>query len=312
MAETIKLVKEFHQIFGHPIGEAPHETTAELRELRVKLIAEELGELCVALGVGLTLIVEGKAVICEVVDNPNLEVDLVEVADALGDLDYVISGANLVFGIPAEAVAIEIHRSNMSKLGADGKPIYRGDGKILKGPGYFQPDIKSILFPREAETTSFRERITYWRNKINGEVASVGPGVDCFPYEFDADIEEISLVDFEATPSELVVGQISHVPFLSDVVLEKGGPVDSVIKPGFHSVGLTTYWHNTMLDEVVEVPAGENLHPFESASEIKEISENAFNMSPASMRIPYARLKVAYADAVARAEHEETPKTQSE
>jgi predicted HAD superfamily Cof-like phosphohydrolase len=71
----------------------------------------------------------------------------VEVADALGDQLYIIYGTILKHGLQnkIEEVFKEIHRSNMSKLGADGKPIYREDGKILKGPEYFKPNIKKIL-----------------------------------------------------------------------------------------------------------------------------------------------------------------------
>jgi len=73
--------------------------------------------------------------------------DLVEVADALGDLLYILCGTILEHGMQhkIEEVFEEIQRSNMSKLGADGKPIYREDGKVLKGPNYFEPNIESIL-----------------------------------------------------------------------------------------------------------------------------------------------------------------------
>ena len=73
--------------------------------------------------------------------------DLVEVADALGDLLYILCGTILEHGMQhkIEEVFEEIQRSNMSKLGADGKPIYREDGKVLKGPNYFKPNIESIL-----------------------------------------------------------------------------------------------------------------------------------------------------------------------
>jgi len=73
--------------------------------------------------------------------------DLVEVADALGDMLYILCGTILEHGMQhkIEEVFEEIQRSNMSKLGADGKPIYRHDGKVLKGPNYFKPNIESIL-----------------------------------------------------------------------------------------------------------------------------------------------------------------------
>ena len=73
--------------------------------------------------------------------------DLVEVADALGDMLYILCGTILEHGMQykIEEVFEEIQRSNMSKLGADGKPIYREDGKVLKGPNYFKPNIQEVL-----------------------------------------------------------------------------------------------------------------------------------------------------------------------
>lgn len=73
--------------------------------------------------------------------------DLVEVADALGDMLYILCGTILEHGMQykIEEVFEEIQRSNMSKLGADGKPVHRQDGKVLKGPNYFKPDIQSIM-----------------------------------------------------------------------------------------------------------------------------------------------------------------------
>ena len=73
--------------------------------------------------------------------------DLVEVADALGDMLYILCGTIIEHGLQhkIEAVFEEIQRSNMSKLGEDGQPIYREDGKVLKGPKYFKPNIESIL-----------------------------------------------------------------------------------------------------------------------------------------------------------------------
>lgn len=73
--------------------------------------------------------------------------DLVEVADALGDMLYILCGTIIEHGLQhkIEAVFNEIQRSNMSKLGDDGQPIYREDGKVLKGPNYFKPNIEAIL-----------------------------------------------------------------------------------------------------------------------------------------------------------------------
>lgn len=137
-------VKRFHEKFGHPISNKPTAGHVDLRALRVKLILEEALEFAEACGfepnfsypseggVNIDLVVTGE---------PNL----VEMADALGDLDYVVQGANIAFGIPSEEVFAEIHASNMSKLGPDGNPIYREDGKVLKGPNYFKPNIAKII-----------------------------------------------------------------------------------------------------------------------------------------------------------------------
>ena len=74
--------------------------------------------------------------------------DLEEVADALGDMLYILCGTIIEHGLQhkIEEIFDEIQRSNLSKLGADGQPIYREDGKVMKGPGYFRPDIAKILF----------------------------------------------------------------------------------------------------------------------------------------------------------------------
>jgi len=73
--------------------------------------------------------------------------DIIEVADALGDMLYILCGTILDHGLQykIEEVFAEIHRSNMSKLDSDGKPIYREDGKVLKGPNYSEPNLKQIL-----------------------------------------------------------------------------------------------------------------------------------------------------------------------
>jgi predicted HAD superfamily Cof-like phosphohydrolase len=143
---SIHRVREFHETFGHPVASAPTAATLGVRELRVKLIAEELMELCVALGVELRIEeTRGYSHVSVMAYKYDTDVNLVEAADALGDLDYVVQGSNLVFGFPAETIADEIHRSNMSKAGPDGKPIRREDGKILKGPNYTPPDIEACL-----------------------------------------------------------------------------------------------------------------------------------------------------------------------
>lgn len=122
---NFEMVQEFHKVFApaqHHVGE-PSLRDVDIQDLRADLIREEFTEFVLALH----------------------DLDLVGVADALGDLLYVVYGAADAFGINADAVFAEIHRSNMTKLDLDGKPIYRGDGKVMKGPGYEPPDLKKVL-----------------------------------------------------------------------------------------------------------------------------------------------------------------------
>lgn len=109
--------------FGQTVRTKPEFPDNDTIHLRVDLIEEELEELTMAIA----------------------EEDIVSVADALTDLLYVIYGAGHTFGIDLDKTFAEVHRSNMSKLGEDGKPIYRNDGKILKGKDYTPPDLTFIL-----------------------------------------------------------------------------------------------------------------------------------------------------------------------
>ena len=124
--KEIAAVQEFHEAFGLEIQ---HQPTVALDEkvidLRYNLMKEENEEYLEAAQAG----------------------DLVEVADALGDMLYILCGTIISHGFQdkIEAVFDEIQRSNMSKLGADGKPIYREDGKVMKGPDYFKPNIAGLL-----------------------------------------------------------------------------------------------------------------------------------------------------------------------
>lgn len=120
---TTDFVREFHEAFGTPVGDRPALISPDRASLRRALIAEELDELAEAQLMG----------------------DLVAIADALGDLAYVVYGAAIEYGIDLDAVVAEIHRSNMTKLGDDGKPIYRADGKVLKGPHYEPPSLARVL-----------------------------------------------------------------------------------------------------------------------------------------------------------------------
>ncbi|MBE1608697.1 nucleoside triphosphate pyrophosphohydrolase family protein [Actinopolymorpha pittospori] len=117
-------VGRFHDAFNLPRrGRPTVDIPVEQASLRAQLLCEEVGEFVDA--------TEAK--------------DLVAIADALADIVYVAYGAALTYGIDLDAALREVHSSNMSKLGADGNPILRQDGKVLKSSGYCPPDIKSVL-----------------------------------------------------------------------------------------------------------------------------------------------------------------------
>ena len=126
MQKQLNAVKLFHTTYGLGVSE---EMKADLgtqkNNLRFELMKEENEEYL------------------EAVQNN----DIVEIADALGDMLYILCGTILEHGLQhkIEAVFDEIQRSNMSKLGEDGKPIYREDGKVMKGPNYFKPNFEEIL-----------------------------------------------------------------------------------------------------------------------------------------------------------------------
>jgi predicted HAD superfamily Cof-like phosphohydrolase len=142
-------VREFHEVFEHPVSYDPKQTPdIKIRVLRVQMLASELVELARAMGVKLKVdsTKDGTEDTCVECDSDGTNsYNVIETADALGDLRYIVDGSNLVCGIPGELVLAEIHRSNMSKLGEDGKPVKREDGKILKGPWYTKPNLNKVL-----------------------------------------------------------------------------------------------------------------------------------------------------------------------
>jgi predicted HAD superfamily Cof-like phosphohydrolase len=129
-------VVEFHEAFGAPVAWSPQVPSVERRKLRCELLVEEVREFCEASGFYFEY---------SGLDSTPVEPNLIEAADALADIRYVTDGAALEWGIPLEKCLREVHRSNMSKLGEDGKPILRADGKILKGPNFTLPPIEEIL-----------------------------------------------------------------------------------------------------------------------------------------------------------------------
>lgn len=125
-----EMVREFHKTYDLPVVESPGHPSNERIQLRRNLISEEYWEYDRAVDKG----------------------DLLNIAQELADLLYVVYGAALEYGIPLDEVVAEVHRANMSKLDADGSVIRREDGKVMKGPNYKAPDIESILFKEEALT----------------------------------------------------------------------------------------------------------------------------------------------------------------
>ena len=141
------LVRRFHHVYGLPVQTDGASLERESLDMRMSLIAEEFSELVGA--------VYGQAARAEIESSYRRAVaaddgtrDTVETADALADLIYVIYGMALETGIDLPSVLAEVQRSNMSKLGADGKPVYREDGKVLKGPDYFPPNVEAVLRSR--------------------------------------------------------------------------------------------------------------------------------------------------------------------
>jgi predicted HAD superfamily Cof-like phosphohydrolase len=131
MKTQLNAVKDFHEGFQQINGTEPVLISHEEVLLRHRLMAEENDEYVQA----------------AIEDVASAEQRLVGIADALGDQLYILCGTILKHGMQhiIEDVFAEIHRSNMSKLGPDGKPILREDGKILKGEGYFKPNLKQFI-----------------------------------------------------------------------------------------------------------------------------------------------------------------------
>jgi len=124
--DIIEMVNEFMATYGLNVFTSPKaDISQETIKLRFDLMKEENEEYLEAAQNG----------------------DLVEIADALGDMLYILTGTMLAHGMQdkMEEVFKEIHRSNMSKLDNKGNPIYREDGKVLKGPNYFPPELSTIL-----------------------------------------------------------------------------------------------------------------------------------------------------------------------
>lgn len=138
MKNITEQVTEFHEAFGYPVRKVPQFCSSEELHLRLRLITEEYFEVLEACGIDLTPLQD---VVERTMSGVPYQVDLTKLADALGDLDYVVEGTRLTVGIPRQAVADEIHRSNMAKVGG----VPDATGKLQKPEGWTPPDIESIL-----------------------------------------------------------------------------------------------------------------------------------------------------------------------
>jgi predicted HAD superfamily Cof-like phosphohydrolase len=134
MRKLMDDVAEFNVAVGQPPSRRPTVSTLNAVRLRTWLIREEFDELIEASGL---------------IQDKNGDIgglDLEKSADAIADLIYVCIGAALDYGIPLDRVFAEVHRSNMTKIGADGHVGYRADGKVIKGPGYSPPNIHAAIY----------------------------------------------------------------------------------------------------------------------------------------------------------------------
>ena len=141
------MVKQFHEAMGLPVRRLPEMPSEAERLMRARLIHEEAGEVIRALGCVVLRWSDGSTT---VESRPDLvgEPVLSNIAHELADLQYVTHGGQVEAGVPQDVFA-EVHRANMSKLGDDGRPVLRADGKVMKGPKYRPPDVARVL--RECE-----------------------------------------------------------------------------------------------------------------------------------------------------------------
>ncbi len=142
-------VAEFHEMMGQPILLAPQVPSPERVKLRARLVTEETIEMLEALypvttGSGCYLDEIRKSV-SSLIETLDPEPDLPELVDALQDIDYVVEGTRLEFGVTGAPVAAEVHRSNMAKVWPDGTVHQREDGKVLKPDNWTPPNIEGEL-----------------------------------------------------------------------------------------------------------------------------------------------------------------------
>jgi len=199
-------VRTFHHATGVPVAGgpaslAPSTIPRERFELRVSLIAEEFAELLDAM-LG-TEAGDAQRAAFETImarwDGDQDSADVVAAADALADLNYVIAGTALEAAIPLDAVAREVHRSNMSKLGRDGRPILREDGKVLKGPDYFPPDVAGVLADDVVVGPLTVQQVHQAWDRAVQAAAGMGASseyaaVQCMPRELGIEVDDDTIV----------------------------------------------------------------------------------------------------------------------
>lgn len=149
----MRLVHEFHKAFGIPVRETPTIPYVDRVRLRARLIREEFDEVMQELD-RIERRLTGKNNARPYDHAAEVYLAISYLAKELADLRVVVEGTELEFGIPGDEVYAEVHRSNMSKLGPDGKPIRRHDGKVLKGPNYEEADVLLVLGVVEGEAHS--------------------------------------------------------------------------------------------------------------------------------------------------------------
>jgi predicted HAD superfamily Cof-like phosphohydrolase len=145
----VSRVREFHQAFDQPAPSHPSVPDLELAQFRKRLITEEIKEVEADFAQLMATLRQGRPY----AETTPIMQNLVK---ELCDLRYVVEGALVAFGVDPDAAYDEVHRSNMSKLGADGKPIRREDGKALKGPNYTPADPDK-MFPSVIDGTVHEE-----------------------------------------------------------------------------------------------------------------------------------------------------------
>lgn len=160
-------VMAFHKMYGASIRKKAEQNLSDVSDeeiaMRINLVAEEFREWLDAFGVDYHLefiqkeevfddsgsryeiIGSAERIPAEWVPSFRNKINEVEVADASADMKYVLEGSDITFGIPSVLISQEVHCSNMTKLGEDGLPIYREDGKVLKGPYYTKPNLKKVI-----------------------------------------------------------------------------------------------------------------------------------------------------------------------